>query len=98
MGLFSSLFGTASGVDFRTLIDEGAVIVDVRTKGEFDGGHIKGSINMPLDSLPKNLGKLKKEKVIITVCQSGMRSSAASRLLKQNGFTAYNGGCWYSLQ
>ena len=83
----------------KELIDQGAIIIDVRSKGEYAGGHIKESINIPLDQLKNNLHKLKdKNKHIITCCASGMRSGSAKSILKANGFTSvYNGGGWYSL-
>ena len=78
---------------------EGAIILDVRSKGEYQGGHIKGSINIPVDTLKKNLSKLKKDSPIITCCASGMRSASAKSILKSNGFTeVHNGGGWSSLQ
>ncbi|MCE9538159.1 MAG: rhodanese-like domain-containing protein [Bacteroidetes bacterium] len=79
---------------------QGAVILDVRSNGEYSGGHIKGSINIPVDQLSKNLSKLKdKNKPIITVCASGMRSASAKSILKSNGYTqVHNGGGWGSLQ
>ena len=86
--------------DYTQLVKAGAIIVDVRTKGEFAGGHIRGSINISLDKLGSNLPQLrKKNKPVITCCASGIRSASAKRLLKANGFTeVYNGGAWMSLQ
>lgn len=92
------MFGLGPSADLKQLVQAGAIIVDVRTKGEFSGGHIKGSVNIPLQSLESNLGKLKKEKVIITCCASGMRSGSAKSLLKAKGYTVHNGGGWMSLQ
>lgn len=98
MGLLSSIFG-GTKVDFKKMVKDGAVILDVRTPAEYNGGHIKGSINIPLQSLDKNLGKLKKDKVIITCCASGMRSASAKSVLKSKGFEdVHNGGGWASLQ
>lgn len=87
-------------VDLTALAQQGAVILDVRTKGEYASGHIKGSINIPLDTLGSNLGKLKdKEKPIITCCASGMRSASAKSFLKNQGYTeVHNGGGWMSLR
>lgn len=95
-----SFFGIAPTPDYAQLLKEGAIIVDVRTKGEYSGGHIKGSINLPLNTLGSQLDKLKdKNQVIITCCASGMRSASAKSLLKSKGYTqVYNGGGWYSLQ
>lgn len=94
-----SLFGFGPSVDYKDLLKQGAIIVDVRSKGEYQGGHIKGSINIPVDSLSGNLAKLKdKSKPVITCCASGMRSATAKSILKSNGYTAvHNGGGWSSL-
>jgi rhodanese-related sulfurtransferase len=94
-----SLFGLEK-TDYAQLVNDGAIILDVRSKGEFAGGHIKGSINISVDQLSSNLHKLKdKSKPIITCCASGMRSASAKSILKSNGYTeVYNGGGWSSLQ
>jgi phage shock protein E len=75
-------------------IDKNATIVDVRTPGEFDGQHIAGAINIPLDEVAQRINELKNlPKPIITYCRSGSRSSVAVNILKQNGITeAVNGG------
>lgn len=83
--------------DFARLITEGAIIIDVRTKGEFVSGHIEKSLNIPLDQLQEGTKKLKKDKPVITCCASGMRSAAARNILKSQGFEVYNGGSWYRL-
>ncbi len=94
-----NLFGFGTKVDYAELVKQGAIILDVRSKGEYQGGHIKGSINIPVDTLKKNLSKLKKDSPIITCCASGMRSASAKSILKSNGFTeVHNGGGWSSLQ
>lgn len=94
------LFGFGPAVDYAALVKQGAIILDVRSKGEYAGGHIKGSINISVDQLSNNLNKLKdKSKPIITCCASGMRSTSAKSILKSNGFReVHNGGGWYSLQ
>lgn len=93
-----SLFGLEK-TDFAVLVKKGAIIVDVRSKGEFSGGHIKNSINIPVDQLANNLSRLKdKNKPIITCCASGMRSANAKSILANAGYTqVYNGGGWMSL-
>ncbi len=97
MGFFSKLFGP--GVDLKEKLKAGALILDVRTKGEYSGGHVKGSINVPLDDLSSRINELKsKNKVIITCCASGMRSGVAKSKLKSNGLEAYNGGSWKKVQ
>lgn len=94
----NNLFGFKK-TDYADLVKKGAIIVDVRSKGEYSSGHIKGSINIPVDQLPNNLGKLKdKSKPIITCCASGMRSGSAKTILVNNGYTeVHNGGGWGSL-
>ena len=52
--------------DLGELRKQGAIILDVRTRGEYQSGHIKGSVNIPLNELQGQLSKLKKEKAIIT--------------------------------
>ena len=94
-----NIFGLGPKTDYTELLKKGAQIIDVRSKGEYQGGHIKGSVNIPLDSLNHNLTKLKKDKPVITCCASGMRSAAAKNVLKANGFKeVYNGGGWMSLR
>lgn len=97
MGIFSSLFGKS--VDYAQLVKDGALILDVRTPGEYAGGHIKGSKNIPLQSLHQHIGTIPKDKVIITCCASGMRSGSARSILKGNGWNeVYNGGGWTQLK
>lgn len=98
MGFFSKLFGPKH--DWVDLIqNQKAKIVDVRTPAEFKGGHIKGSINIPLNNIANAQKKLKGKEPIVLCCASGMRSGQATQILKSKGFEAvYNGGGWRSLQ
>ncbi len=97
-GFLKNLFGGTS-VDFAELVKNGAQIIDVRTPGEFNGGHIKGAKNIPLQSLGNNLSKINKNKPVITCCASGARSAAAKNILQNSGFTeVYNGGGWHGLK
>jgi len=95
-----NILGMGPKTDYTKLVKEGAVIIDVRSRSEYASGHIRGSINIPVDQLRDNLHKLKdKNKPIITCCASGMRSASAKTLLKANGYSdVYNGGGWGSLQ
>lgn len=94
-----SLLGIGPRANYKELIENGAQIIDVRTRGEYASGHIKGSINIPLNELSSQIKKLKKDKAIITCCASGMRSASAKAQLKALGFEeVHNGGGWYSLQ
>jgi rhodanese-related sulfurtransferase len=94
------ILGIGKKVHYAQLLQEGAIILDVRSKGEFEGGHIKGALNIPLDQLRNNFSKLKdKNKPIITCCASGMRSASARSILISGGYTSvFNGGGWNSLQ
>ncbi|CAM3404443.1 rhodanese-like domain-containing protein [Marinicrinis lubricantis] len=60
--------------------------IDVRTPGEYQGGHIRGFSNMPLHQLTESLSSLSKEKEVVVICQSGMRSQKACSLLRKHGF------------
>ena len=95
MNLFRRLFSSAPAVDLKSIIDEGAFLVDVRTPAEFAEGHVKGSVNIPLDRIPAQLAKFKDKTNIIVFCRSGGRSSQAKNILQQNGFAnVVNGGTW----
>lgn len=99
MNFLKNLFGGGPSVNYAELVKQGAQIVDVRSEGEYRGGHINGSVNYPLDRLPQLAAQLKKDKPVITCCASGMRSASAKSWLTSNGFTeVYNGGGWNSLQ
>ena len=93
------LFGMRPSVDYKELIDAGAAIWDVRSPGEFRGGHAHGAVNVPLDKLNEHAKKYKnKDQVIITCCASGMRSSNAKGILQSAGFkNVYNGGPWQNV-
>ena len=99
MGLLDFLgFGNKSQ-SIQEFIAKGAIIIDVRSPGEFAGGHIKGSRNIPLNEISTKIDEIKNQnKPVITCCASGMRSSQATSILKQNGIDALNGGGWQSLQ
>jgi rhodanese-related sulfurtransferase len=79
---------------------ERVTIIDVRTPEEFSGGHVEGSINIPLMEIPDKMEEFKgiKGKVILC-CASGNRSGMAQQLLLRNGFIeVYNGGSWLDVQ
>jgi phage shock protein E len=98
MGL-GSLLGFDKKEKLETAIKEGAVIIDVRTPGEFNSGHIKQSINIPLDRIDSAYSKIKAyDKKVITCCKSGMRSGVAAGKLRKQGIDTINGGAWNSLE
>ncbi|MDT0690945.1 rhodanese-like domain-containing protein [Salegentibacter sp. F188] len=93
------MLGFSQAPDYNELLKEGGVIVDVRTKGEYAGGHIKGSKNITLHGLNSSAALPKdKNKPIITCCASGMRSASAKSILQSKGYNkVHNGGSWTSL-
>jgi len=83
----------------KDFMDKGAVIIDVRTVGEFREGHIKNSKNIPLDTIFSKVSDIKKlNKPVIVCCRSGMRSAQAASVLKNSGIDVMNGGGWQSLE
>jgi rhodanese-related sulfurtransferase len=97
LALLKKLFGGTS-VNYKELVSNGAIIVDVRSISEYKGGHIPGSKNFPLDTIRTKVDGLKKlNKPVITVCHSGGRSSMAKSILKSAGIEVYNGGPWTRL-
>lgn len=88
----------SSSADIAQLIKDGAAIIDVRSKTEFAAGHVKGSINIPLDQLNASTDKLKSYNYIITCCRSGNRSGMAKNTLESKGFrNVTNGGSWQNV-
>lgn len=67
-----------------------AVLLDVRTQGEFGRGNIEGAVNVPVDELRENLGGLDKAKPVYVYCQIGLRGYIAEQILRQNGFSVKN--------
>ena len=97
ISFFKNIF--RSPVNVSEWIKNGAIIIDVRSRQEFENGHVKGSQNIPLDQLRANISKLDRKKAIITCCASGMRSESAKSILKSSGFEkVHNGGSWLMVQ
>lgn len=98
LGILKKIFAGKS-VNFKELVNNGAIIVDVRTAGEYKSGHIPGSKNYPLDTIRSKVKDLKKlNKPVITVCRSGARSGMAKSILKAADIDVFNGGPWTSLK
>ena len=70
--------------------DGSVTLLDTRTVGEYAGGHIDGFTNIPVDELRERLGELDKSKPVYVICQSGLRSYIACRILSGYGFECYN--------
>ena len=77
--------------DAEALPQDGSVtLLDTRTQEEYQSGHIDGFVNIPVDELRQRLGELAPGKPVYVICQSGLRSYIACRILSGNGFTCYN--------
>lgn len=86
-----------SNSNVENYLQEGALLLDVRTKAEFLAGHHAGAVNIPLQELEVRLKELPSKK-IVTVCRSGARSAQAAIILNKNGFDAINGGPWQTIK
>ena len=94
MGFFKKLFKPSEA---ELLVQQGkAHIVDVRTPGEYKSGHVKGSVNIPLNQFQREMKALHAKEHVVLCCASGMRSAQASSILKSSGHrSAHNGGSWH---
>jgi rhodanese-related sulfurtransferase len=99
MGLFNFFgLGNRDAEKVGEYLENGAVVIDVRTPAEFADGHVKGSVNIPLDTIANKIENIKKyNKQIITCCRSGARSGTAARILNNNGVDTINGGPWQNV-
>jgi phage shock protein E len=75
------------------------MIIDVRTPEEFTGGHVRGSINIPLDQIEQRWSELNnRQEKILLCCASGNRSGMAARFLQSKGINCENAGSWMDLK
>jgi phage shock protein E len=80
-------------VKLKQMLQNGAKVIDVRSRGEFAAGHFAGAINIPLDELPGKISTIgKKDEPVIVYCASGMRSGSAQRMLQSAGYTNVENG------
>lgn len=97
MSFLRKILGLGPKVDYHELIANGAILIDVRTPGEYASGKPRKSKNVPLDKIGNKIEKIKKlNRPIVLCCQSGMRSGRATAMLKRHGIEAYNGGGWHN--
>ena len=95
MGLFGFFGGGINTDSIKEYLDKGAVVLDVRTPGEWEEGHVKGSKLVTLNDIPQSVQKIKAwNKPVIIVCRSGGRAGTALNYLKQAEIDAINGGAW----
>ena len=92
---FNGFFSQRDNGQLKTVLQENAFLVDVRTPQEFSSGSAKNAINIPLSSIGNELDKFKNKQNIVVFCRSGNRSSQAKKILEQNGFqNVTDGGTW----
>lgn len=73
-------------------------ILDVRTRVEFRGGHVAGSVNIPLQEIDQRMDELRNlAQPLVLCCASGNRSGQAHRYLSQQGIECCNGGSWLTV-
>ena len=98
MGFFGLFGGGNNNETIEKYIKEGAVVIDVRTPEEFREGHVKGSKNIVLNSIPNTIEEIKGlNKKIVAVCRSGARSGQATSFLSKQGIDIINGGPWQNV-
>lgn len=97
MGFLDFIFGSKKR-QVEEFLENGAVILDVRSQREWDAGHIENAVHIPLDQLNNRVDEVKKlNKPVVTCCASGVRSAKAAKFLNLNNIEATNGGGWVSL-
>ena len=98
LGVFLLVFrlmtrgGGDRSAEVRVALEAGAVVVDVRSPGEFAQGHVAGAVNLPVDQLPARLAELPPDRMVVVYCASGMRSARAAALLRGAGRTVVDAG------
>ncbi|MFN0728836.1 rhodanese-like domain-containing protein [Polaribacter gochangensis] len=98
MGFFDMFKRKDMGLEIKEYLDKGAVVLDVRTKTEWDQGHSNGAKHIVLNLIPLQIDEIKSwNKPVIAVCLSGGRSGQAVQFLKNNGIDAINGGPWQNV-
>lgn len=93
MGLFDFFkkkYETVSPAKAKAAQDEGAMLIDVRESHEYRSGHAPGAKHISVQVIERRLGEIPKERQIIVVCQSGMRSQRAADILSRNGYKVLN--------
>lgn len=84
--------------NYKELLEDGAIIIDVRSESEFKSGHLNNSINVPLKDLTYRIREFDKKDNIVTVCAAGIRAESARKYFESKGFNAANGGKWTNLE
>jgi rhodanese-related sulfurtransferase len=97
MSFLTRLLGgeTEANENLAEVVKNGALLVDVRSKPEYQSGSVKGAKNIPLESIVQRLDEFKGKDHIVVFCRSGNRSAQAKRILESKGMNnVINGGTW----
>ncbi len=86
LDLFRKKYSTVSVTEAQRLLRDGAILIDVRSRGEWNSGHAREARHIPLDQLESKLASLSPSTPVVTICQSGVRSASAARTLARHGF------------
>jgi len=71
----------------KEAVSAGGLLLDVRSSGEFNSGHIEGALNIPVGELQSRIGEIEnKERALVVYCASGVRSRSAASMLREHGF------------
>jgi len=98
MGLFGMFSQKDTTEKIQEYLKKGAIVLDVRTQGEWNEGHIEGAKHIVLNTIPDHLENIKAFNLpVIAVCKSGGRSQSATDFLFQNGVDVINGGPWQNV-
>lgn len=89
-GLGRRPFRSAGPDQAAELIDGGALLLDVRERYEWEAVHAPQAVHIPLGKLSRSLHRIPRDRTVVAVCRSGMRSSQAAKLLSQNGYEVVN--------
>ena len=95
---FKNILAPPDRSELTEAIRNGALLVDVRSPGEFAAGSVKGAVNIPLEQIGSEISRLKGTPSVVVFCRSGSRSGQAKRILEQRGFrSVINGGTWQNV-
>lgn len=98
MGLFDIFKRKDMSVEIKEYLEKGAVVLDVRTVGEWQEGHSEGAKHIVLATIPARVDEIKAwNKPVIAVCKSGGRSGQAVQFLQKQGIDVINGGPWQNV-
>ncbi|MFK7990229.1 MAG: rhodanese-like domain-containing protein [Sandaracinaceae bacterium] len=84
--------GEDRGARARHMVDDGATLLDVRSVGEWSGGHIEGALHIPVSELSSRIAEVPSGAPVVVYCQSGVRSAMAAQLLESEGYEVFDLG------